>query len=306
MSYVLITPARNEEAFIGETLAAVNRQSVRPAEWIIVSDGSTDGTDRLVLEASAKWPWIRLVPLAPRDSHCFAAVVRATEIGLAALQTTDYEFIGLLDADVRFEPDYFARVLAAFEDSPTLGLAGGVVLDVGRPRHERPRNQMDVPGAVQFFRRECFESLGGLLAIPEGGWDALTCARARQLGYDTRLLMDLVVEHLKPRNAAKGGVFRRNWQLGARDRALGYHPLFEFIKCIARWNEAPVLAATTARALGFVSAGISGTPRLIPDDLRLFVQREQLTRLHNLLQLPKTSRPVVAQTRPTSGNSALS
>ena len=306
MSYVLITPARNEEAFIGETLAAVSRQSVRPAEWIIVSDGSTDGTDRLVLEASAKWPWIRLVPLAPRDSHCFAAVVRATEIGLAALQTTDYEFIGLLDADVRFEPDYFARVLAAFEDSPTLGLAGGVVLDVGRPRHERPRNQMDVPGAVQFFRRECFESLGGLLAIPEGGWDALTCARARQLGYDTRLLMDLVVEHLKPRNAAKGGVFRRNWQLGARDRALGYHPLFEFIKCIARWNEAPVLAATTARALGFVSAGISGTPRLIPDDLRLFVQREQLTRLHNLLQLPKTSRPVVAQTRPTSGNSALS
>ena len=306
MSYVLITPARNEEAFIGETLAAVSRQSVRPAEWIIVSDGSTDGTDRLVLEASAKWPWIRLVPLAPRDSHCFAAVVRATEIGLAALQTTDYQYIGLLDADVRFEPDYFARVLAAFEDSPTLGLAGGVVLDVGRPRHERPRNQMDVPGAVQFFRRECFESLGGLLAIPEGGWDALTCARARQLGYDTRLLMDLVVEHLKPRNAAKGGVFRRNWQLGARDRALGYHPLFEIIKCIARWNEPPVLAATTARVLGFVSAGLSGTPRLIPDDLRLFVQREQLTRLHNLLQLPKMSRSVVSQTKPTSGNSALS
>jgi glycosyltransferase involved in cell wall biosynthesis len=306
MSYVLITPARNEEAFIGETLAAVGRQAVRPAEWIIVSDGSTDGTDRLVLEASAKWPWIRLVPLAPRDGHCFAAVVRATETGLAALKTTDYQYIGLLDADVRFESDYFARVLAAFEDSPTLGLAGGVVLDVGRPRHERPRNQIDVPGAVQFFRRGCFESLGGLFAIPEGGWDALTCARARQLGYDTRLLTDLIVEHLKPRNAAKGGVFRRNWQLGVRDRALGYHPLFEIIKCISRWDEPPFFVAAATRGLGFAAAGLSRMPRHIPDDLRSFVQREQLSRLRQLLRLPKKSHSVVPQSRSTTGKSALS
>ena len=131
---------------------------------------------------------------------------------MRALTVKDYEFIGLLDSDLRFQPDYFARVLEQFEKSPRLGLAGGVAQDLGTADQGLPRNREDVPGATQFFRRICFESLGGLLAIPEGGWDALTCARSRMIGYETRLLTDLIVDHLKPRNISEGGALRRLWR----------------------------------------------------------------------------------------------
>ena len=164
--YVLVTPVKNEEKLIGATIDSVAAQTVKPREWVIVSDGSTDRTNEIIAAAAAKHPWIRLVELNPREGRCFAAVVRNTELGIDSLETGDYRFLGLLDSDVTFQRDYFERMIGKFDEEPQLGLAGGVVIDIGHPRDQFPRNRRDVPGAVQFFRRECFESLGGLLAIP--------------------------------------------------------------------------------------------------------------------------------------------
>ena len=278
-SYVLITPAKNEEKLIGETITSVVNQTILPAQWVIVSDGSTDRTDEIVRTAAAANPWISLLQLPPRADRNFAAVVHATEAGVRSLTVSDYSFVGLLDSDVRFQTDYFERVIEAFEQSPRLGLAGGVAIDVGLSKDRLPRNRQDVPGALQFFRRECFEGLGRLVAIPEGGWDALTCARARMLGYDTKLLTSLIVDHLKPRNIAHGGIFRRKWQMGIRDYALGYHPLFEFVKCVGRWHERPLFLGAICWWLGFCAAEMQRRPRLIPDDLLAFVRAEQKQRL---------------------------
>jgi len=277
--YVLVTPTKNEEASIGMTISSVVNQTVRPVEWVIVSDGSADRTDEIVRAAAAAHPWIRLLPLPPRAQRSFAAVVLATEAGLRALTVREYEYIGLLDSDVAFPPDYFERVLGHFESQPGLGLAGGVVIDVGHSKDHLPRNRQDVPGAVQFFRRTCFEALGGLLAIPEGGWDALTCARARMVGFETRLLTDLVVDHLKPRNTAEGGVIRRQWQLGVRDYALGYHPLFEAIKCLSRLFSAPAHVGGFIWWTGYCWAVLRRRTRLIPPDLLEFIRREQKDRM---------------------------
>jgi hypothetical protein len=113
-------------------------------------------------------------------------VVRATETGVRSLTTTDYSYIGLLDADVSFAPDYYERLIGEFERDPELGLAGGLVLDVGTSRKRNIQNLNEIAGATQFFTRKCFEVIGGLLAIPEGGWDAITCVRARMNGFKTR------------------------------------------------------------------------------------------------------------------------
>ena len=285
--YVLITPAKNEEALIGATIASVTSQTVLPAEWVIVSDGSTDGTDDIVRAASVRHPWIRLLPLPRREARSFAAVVHATEAGLKALTTRDFAFVGLLDSDVRFQPDYFERVLERFRSVPGLGLAGGVVIDLGLPRDRLPRNREDVPGAVQFFRRACFERLNGLIAIPEGGWDALTCARARMAGYETRLLTDLIVDHLKPRNIAEGGLFRRRWQMGVRDHALGYTPLFELIKCLSRMGDHPAFIGSVSWWTGYCCAAIRRRPILIPADLLGFIRAEQRRRIRKMLRLPR-------------------
>jgi glycosyltransferase involved in cell wall biosynthesis len=281
--YVLVTPAKNEEASIEVTIASVVNQTVRPAEWVIVSDGSTDRTDAIVRATAELHPWIRLLPLPPRPHRSFAAVVHATEAGIRTLTVTGYGYLGLVDADVRFQADYFEQVIRQFEASPRLGLAGGVVLDLGEPRGRLPRNRHDVPGAAQFFRRQCFEKLGGLLAIPEGGWDALTCARARMLGYETRLLPHLVVDHLKPRNISEGGVLRRTWQLGVRDHALGYHPLFEWGKCLGRLLEPPLLVGSIARWVGFCYAAFQRRKPMIPADLLAFLRGEQKRRLFEKL-----------------------
>lgn len=290
-SYILITPAKNEEALIGTTIESVVNQTRRPAEWVIVSDGSTDRTDAIVQAASAMHPWIRLLALAPRPNRNFAAVVRATETGLSFLSVDDYDYVGLLDADVRFQPDYFERVMEEFEADPELGLAGGTVIDWGHPRDRFPRNLEDVPGAVQFFRRRCFENLGGLLAIPEGGWDALTCARARMTGYKTRLLTSLVVDHLKPRNVAEGGLMRRYAQLGLRDYALGYHPAFEGLKCLRRLKESPFIISGLARWTGYCWGAVRRRKRLIPRDLLQFVRNEQSIKIRQLFGLARNSRP---------------
>lgn len=285
--YVLVTPVRDEVALIGRTIDSVLAQTVLPREWVIVSDGSTDGTDDIIRAAASKYPFIRLMALPPRTGRSFGAVVRNTTLGIQSMVTPDYDFLGLLDSDVTFSADYFEQLLARFAVAPRLGLAGGVVIDVGRPRDVFPRNREDVPGAVQFFRRKCFEKLGGLIPIPEGGWDTLTCAMARMHGFETKLFTDLIVDHHKPRNIAEGGAIRRKWQLGVRDYACGYHPLFEVIKCLGRWSEPPFLVGAVAWWIGYCTAALQRRPRVVPPEAIAHVRREQMTRLRRAFHLAR-------------------
>jgi poly-beta-1,6-N-acetyl-D-glucosamine synthase len=282
MSYVLVTPVRDEEATIGRTIASVVAQTLRPREWVIVSDGSTDRTDEIIRTAAAEHSWIRLLPLTPRPGRSFAAVVLNTETGIRHLDFKGYQFLGLLDSDVEFQSDYFEEMIRRFVAEPALGLAGGVVIDVGLPRDKFPRNRIDVPGAVQFFRRECFEAIGGLVPVPEGGWDGLTCAMARMKGYRTRLFTDLVVDHLKPRNISQGGVVRRKWQMGVRDYVLGYHPLFELVKCVSRLRDRPLIVGAFAWWVGYVGSALARRERMIAPEVVAHVRQEQMERVRSM------------------------
>jgi len=274
---------RDEEATIGRTIESVLRQTLLPREWVIVSDGSTDGTDAIVRQAAAQHPWMRLLPLAPRPARSFAAVVHNTETGICHLTCREYAFLGLLDADVEFQADYFAQLLDRFAAEPALGLAGGVVIDVGLPRNRFPRNRAEVPGSVQFFRRECFEKIGGLIPIPEGGWDGMTCTMARMHGYQTRLFTDLVVDHLKPRNVAEGGMVRRKWQMGVRDYAAGYHPVFEGVKCVSRLKDPPWLVGALAWWLGYCTAACQRRARIVDPSVLAHLRHEQWLRIKRML-----------------------
>ena len=61
MNYVIITPARNEEKYIENTLISVINQTVKPQEWIIVNDGSIDRTGSIIDLYADKVEWIRTV-----------------------------------------------------------------------------------------------------------------------------------------------------------------------------------------------------------------------------------------------------
>ena len=109
-SYVLITPARNEAQFIELTIKSVVAQTVLPLKWVIVSDGSTDGTDDIVRKYAADHPWIELVRMPERRERHFAGKVHAFNAGYARVRDLVYEVIGSLDGDISFGEDHISSL----------------------------------------------------------------------------------------------------------------------------------------------------------------------------------------------------
>jgi len=287
-SYVLITAARNEEATVEATICSVLNQEILPKEWVIVSDGSTDGTDEILRRYARKEPFIKHLQLQGRTIRNFSSQVFAIQTGYRALSCQDYEYLGLLDADLRFPAHYYGNLMSRFREDLKRGIIGGLVIDVADGDVKKTsRNLNEVAGATQFFRRSCYEAQGGLLPIPEGGYDAIACARARMDGYKTETFPDLLVDHLKVRNAAFGGPIRRNWQLGTRDHALAYHPLFELMKCCSRAADAPFLVGSAAWFLGYVWSTVTGRQIVIPLEVQEHIRREQMKRICSRLMFVK-------------------
>src|SRR3954447_17213276 len=94
--YVLITPARNEALFIELTLKSVVRQTVKPLKWIIVSDGSTDGTDDIVKSYAARHHWIELLRMPERTERHFGGKAAAFNAGCARVAGLEWDVIGNL------------------------------------------------------------------------------------------------------------------------------------------------------------------------------------------------------------------
>jgi len=279
-SYVLITPARNEESTIGTTIESVVRQTILPKEWVIVSDESTDHTDDIVKHYTIKYPFIKLLRLTRRSGRSFSSQVFATEAGIEALSLKNYDFIGFLDADIRLPETYYADIMARFATNLKLGLAGGLVLDCdGGRRIVHKQSLRDVAGGVHFFRRECFELLDGLIAMPEGGHDTITCVQVRMLGFSTQTFPEIEVDHLKPRNISEGNIVKRSMQLGIRDYALGNHPIFEIAKCAYRCFDKPYFIGGVMRLIGYLWSCFRQKKRMLSPEITEEIRREQLSRL---------------------------
>src|ERR1035437_7133175 len=155
-TYVLVTPARNEEQFLGATLDVVCRQTVLPLRWVIVDDGSIDRTADIASEYAGRVPWIEVLRRPPRTVRSFAGKAEAFNAGFDRLRSLEFEFIGSLDADITFEPDYFAYLLTQLRLSPRLGVVGTNMVEDGYdPVKESYFNEQDVFGACQLFRRTC-------------------------------------------------------------------------------------------------------------------------------------------------------
>jgi len=182
--YVLITPARNEEAYIEKTIKSVIGQSILPRKWVIVSDGSTDRTDEIVAKYAANNDFIRHLRIPEHSNRDFACQVDAFYAGFEQLKEVEYDFLANLDADVSFGPNYFEYLLEKFEQNPKLGLAGGLIFEFCNGKYVQMITQINrsVGGQTQLFRREVFEEIGGYVAIREGGSDILADYSTRKYG----------------------------------------------------------------------------------------------------------------------------
>jgi glycosyltransferase involved in cell wall biosynthesis len=282
--YVVITPARDEESFLPETIASVAYQSVQPLEWVIVNDGSSDRTREIAEEAARGHSFIRVVhreDRGTRDSD--QGMIEAFEEGLRSLSVQNYQFVCKMDADLGFGPDYFRRLFRAFSDNPRLGIASGVRfthvyrLFSRRRRLLRERISPDsVLPSIKLYRRECFEQIGGL--THHFGWSGIDVLKAQMRGWVTGHIPDLAVIHLR-RMTTTEGLVRENLKAGWNQYLIGSHPLFVVARSVYRMTDRPYVVNGLAILLGYLRAMIEKAERIDEPEFVSFVRESQLKRL---------------------------
>jgi cellulose synthase/poly-beta-1,6-N-acetylglucosamine synthase-like glycosyltransferase len=281
--YLLITAAHNEQDYIEKTILSVINQLHKPAEWIIVSDGSNDATESIVNKYASENSFIKLSINNRKEGRDFASKVYALNIGIQNIHTSEYNYVGILDADVSFEKDYYSSLIEEFRKNPKLGIAGGNYFDIinGKKVPVYP-SPYSVRGATQFFRKECFDKIDGMKPIKYGGEDALACYAARMYGWEVMNIDRLKVLHHRPTGITGSHIIRTRFRDGFVEHNLGYHPLFQFVKCIKRTFEKPYFIGSTLRLTGFWFAYLKREKRIVSNELIKFIREEQLSRIIKL------------------------
>lgn len=299
LKYAIITPARNEAAFIEEVIKCVVAQTQPPLKWVIVSDGSTDGTDEIVKRYAAQYPWIELVRMPERRERHFAGKVTAFMAGQERLADLDYDIIGNLDADITCDNEYFSFLMARFQEYPRLGVGGTPFREENEQYDYRFTSVEHVSGACQLFRRQCFEDIGGYTPIKIGGIDLVAVISARMKGWQTRSFLEKICMHHRKMGTAKRSPTMVAFKGGQGDYQLGMHPLWEFSRTFYQITKPPIIIGGLARWVGFSMAMVLRKEKLVSEELVRFRRAEQMQRLRDYFArtvgLGKSRAGVVAQ-----------
>lgn len=278
--YALITSAKNEEGYIGTTIRAVTRQTILPAKWVIVDDDSTDRTYAIIAEFAEKHPFIEPVHLEQSKEWSFQSKAHAVNFAHKRLNGVEYDFLGILDADISFDDHYYETILSKFAKNPKLGLAGGMIAESHNGEFVAQSYYLNsVAGAVQLFRRTCYEQVGGYIPSKRGGIDAIAEMMTRMHGWHVQSFPEIMVQHHRPTGLTRANIFKSRFIYGQRDYALGNHPMFMLLKCVHRFREKPYVIAGLLRMIGYSWSWVKKEPRPVPEEVVAYLRKEQLKRM---------------------------
>ncbi len=281
-SYVLITPARNEEKYIEKTIQSVIAQTILPKKWVIVSDGSTDRTDEIVNQYRSRYEWIDLERMPEHRDREFAAKVHCFNSGYERIKDLPYDIIGSLDADISFEYDYFEFLLSKFSEFPRLGVAGTPFVEGSNHYDYRFTNIEHVSGACQLFRRQCFDDIGGYVPIKGGGIDWTAVTTARMKGWMTRTFTEKTCFHHRKMGTGSSSMLMTWFKHGQKDYFLGGHPLWQVFRAFYQMTKKPYVVGGTLLLLGYAWARVTGVDRSVSQELMKFHRGEQMRRLKQI------------------------
>lgn len=283
ISYVIISPVRDEERYIQKTLESVTAQSLKPAEWIIVDDGSTDRTPEIVTKYAEKYSWIKII--CRKNSAGRWGVVDAFEDGYSVLVCKDFDYIVKLDGDVSFDSSYFEKLFQKFCSNPKLGIVGGKGYEKSLNRWVEIKNsEGHVCGATKIYRKKCFEKIGGL--TKSWYWDSIDELKAEMLGWQTVTLEDAVFFHQRP-EGSRDGLIKGRIEAGRASYTIGYHPLFAIARGLWRMFKPPYFIGGLCLILGYLEASFKKVKQIEDPCLREYLRKKQLTRLKQILKLFK-------------------
>lgn len=281
--YVLITPAHNEADLIEKTIQSVIAQTVLPKRWVIVSDGSTDGTDEIVRKYIDGREWLELVRLPERQERNFAAKVQAFNAGYQRIKDLSFDVIGNIDADISFGEDFMAYLLEKFEEMPKLGVAGTHYIEGDFHSYtDSYINVHHVNGQCQLFRRACFEDIGGYVPIKGGGIDWVAVTTARMKGWITYSFGDRIFYHHRKMGTAGSNELMSRFNYGKKDYFLGGHPLWQLFRGTYQMFKKPYILGGLALLLGYFWCWATHVKRPVSEELMKFHRQEQLGRLRKL------------------------
>jgi biofilm PGA synthesis N-glycosyltransferase PgaC len=276
-SYVLISPCRDEAEYMRQTLDSVIGQSIRPAKWIIVDDGSTDATPEILAEYEAKHSWIEVVTRRDRGGRSVGpGVVDAFYAGYQAINPEEYEFLCKLDLDLRLPPRYFEALMERMKENPRIATCSGkaYVEDGGRLVEEWHGDDFSI-GASKFYRVSCFKAIGGF--VREVMWDGIDCHRCRMKGWIACSWdePELRFVHLRPQGSSQRGIYTGRMRHGYGQYFMGTGFFFMAATVVYRLNQKPYVLGSLAMLWGWVKSALSGKARYEDATFRKFLRHYQ-------------------------------
>ncbi|MDE2418774.1 MAG: glycosyltransferase family 2 protein [Burkholderiales bacterium] len=276
-SYLLISPCRNEAEYMRQTLDTVVAQSVQPAKWVIVDDGSTDATPKILAEYSARHNWIQIVTRKDRGHRAVGpGVIDAFYTGYEAVNPDDYEFLCKLDLDLRLPPRYFEILMDRMEANPAIATCSGkaYIEEDGVLVDERHGDETSL-GMTKFYRVACFKAIGGF--VREVMWDGIDCHRCRMMGWEACSWNepDLRFVHLRPMGSSQQGIYTGRKRHGYGQYFMGTGFLYMAASALSRVNQHPYLLGSLAMLWGWVESALKGKPRYADPQFRAFLRRYQ-------------------------------
>ncbi len=274
-SYVVITPARDEEKFLPRLIDSMAQQTRLPARWIVIDDGSSDATASILDDAARKHSWIDPQHLArnrPRAAGGESVIMQFIPLSAAE----KYDYVLRLDADLSFDADFVELMLKEFDRDAKLGIAGPTLWEpFGSSWHEIAMPAFHTRGAAKMYSRDCFKAIGGLDA--ELGWDTLDEARAMMLGFRTRSFRHIKAMHHRPQGAASG--WKARIAAGESAYKVGYSPLFMLARAARQTFSTPFPVAGALLFGGYLKGYLQRGRRSAGPELIKFIRQQQVRRL---------------------------
>ena len=279
---LVVSPVRDENAHIERVVRAMAGQTRPPALWLVVDDGSTDGTLETLRRLATEVTFMRVMERPPAsgegDRLAAALEARAFNSALEQLDWRSFDFVGKLDGDIELGPDHFERLLEAMDADPSLGICGATLVEP-QPGGEWARVRIPshhVHGAVKLYRRRCFEEIGGV--HERLGWDTIDETYARMAGYDSRTLPDAIARHWRPSATAQGAL-RGRARHGECAWIVHYGPLWVALRSLKVGTHRPRILSGAAFLWGYASAALRGIPRVDDPRFRRFTRAELRARM---------------------------
>ena len=270
MSYLLISPCRDEAAYMRETLDTVIAQSLRPAKWVIVDDGSTDETPRILAEYARRYDWIEIVTLGDRGRRSVGpGVVEAFYAGYRAINPGDYEYLCKIDLDLRLPPRYFEILVARMTANPRIATCSGKAYVEQRGRLVPERHGDDTSlGMTKLYRVSCFKAIGGF--VREVMWDGIDCHQCRMKGWIACSWDEpgLRFVHLLPMGSSQQSIYAGRMRHGAGQYFMGTGFLYMAASAASRLNQMPYVLGAAATLWGWLASALQRKRRFEDPEFR--------------------------------------